>query len=441
MGLFTDNVMGKYNLTLAETPIEAFPRYDFNKPVPPQARYLTPVAWLLSLPAVRKHRLRIQRKLKGLKPPYLLLCNHNSFLDFKVLTMAIWPRRANYVVALDGFIGREDVMRAVGCISKRKFVSDVLVVRQVARLLAQKQVVVVYPEARYSLIGTNAVLPESFGKLLRHLKVPVATLMCHGHHVAEPSWNQKNRGTPTSAELEFLFSSEDVQKLSSEEILERVYARMTFDDFAWRRENKVAVEAPDRAEHLHRVLYQCPHCKTEYRMTSSGARLQCEACGKTWEMDPYGVLTALEGETEFSHAPDWYEWQRRQVRAEVAAGQYVLECEVLIDSLPDSKGFVQMGKGTLRHDANGFVLRGEHAGQPFELVKDVPSLYSVHIEYNYIDKKRDCIDLSTMEDTYFCYPLTRDASVTKVALATEELYQQYILKTTGKLPLVPASAR
>ena len=52
MGLFTDNVMGKYNLTLAETPIEAFPRYDFNKPVPPQARYLTPVAWLLSLPAV-----------------------------------------------------------------------------------------------------------------------------------------------------------------------------------------------------------------------------------------------------------------------------------------------------------------------------------------------------------------------------------------------------
>ena len=301
--------------------------------------------------------------------------------------------------------------------------------------------VVVYPEARYSLIGTNAVLPESFGKLLRHLKVPVATLMCHGHHVAEPSWNQKNRGTPTSAELEFLFSSEDVQKLSSEEILERVYARMTFDDFAWRRENKVAVEAPDRAEHLHRVLYQCPHCKTEYRMTSTGARLQCEACGKTWEMDPYGVLTALEGETEFSHAPDWYEWQRRQVRAEVATGQYVLECEVLIDSLPDSKGFVQMGKGTLRHDANGLVLRGEHAGQPFELVKDVPSLYSVHIEYNYIDKKRDCIDLSTMEDTYFCYPLTRDASVTKVALATEELYQQYILKTTGKLPLVPASAR
>ena len=160
MSLFTVNVMGKYNLTLAETPIAAFPRYDFNKPVPPQARYLTPVAWLLSLPAVLKHRSRIQRKLKGLKPPYLLLCNHNSFLDFKVLTMAIWPRRANYVVALDGFIGREGIMRAVGCISKRKFVSDVLVVRQVARLLAQKQVVVGYPEARYSPIGTNAVMPE-----------------------------------------------------------------------------------------------------------------------------------------------------------------------------------------------------------------------------------------------------------------------------------------
>jgi len=72
---------------------------------------------------------------------------------------------------------------------------------------------------------------------------------------------------------------------------------------------------------------------------------------------------------------------------------------------------------------DGISLRGEHYGETFEVVKSVPSLYSIHIEYNYIDKKMDCIDISTLDDTYFVYPTTRDVSVTKVSIAVEELYK------------------
>ena len=64
---------------------------------------------------VKKHGAVIRREgTEGLKPPYVMLCNHNAFLDFKVATMAIWPNRANYVVAIDGFIGREELLRQVG---------------------------------------------------------------------------------------------------------------------------------------------------------------------------------------------------------------------------------------------------------------------------------------------------------------------------------------
>jgi len=99
--------------------------------------------------------------------------------------------------------------------------------------------------------------------------------------------------------------------------------------------------------------------------------------------------------------------------------------QALIDSLPNSDGFVRMGKGTLKHDMNGFVLRGTHNGKPFEVRRDVVENYAIHIEYNYIDKKMDCVDLSTIDDTYFVYPTIRDASVTKIALATEELYKHH----------------
>lgn len=58
---------------------------------------------------------------------------------------------------------------------------------------------------------------------------------------------------------------------------------------------------------------------------------------------------------------------------------------------------------------------------PLEL--PVPSLYSVHIEYEYLGKFGDCVDLNTLEDTWYTYPETdQEFAVTKMALATEELY-------------------
>lgn len=422
MGIFSNNVMGFYNPDLQNTKIADFPRYDFAKPVKPQARYLTPVAWALSFPDVLKHKAKISRNLQGVKPPYIMLCNHNSFLDFKVMTAALFPRRANYVVALDGFIGREGIMRMVGCISKRKFVNDLHLIRQTTRLLDQGQIVVYYPEARYSHIGTNSVLPESLGKMLKYLQVPVVTLLFHGHHIAEPAWNQVHRIVPVEAEMDLLLTKDQIDQLSPAEIQEKVTEALVFDDYAWQYQNQVRVDFPQRAEGLHRVLYQCPHCGTEYKMRSEGAQLSCAACGKAWELTEYGQLQALQGETEFNSPPAWYEWQRANVRAEVRAGTYGMESEVLIDSLPNSRGFVQLGKGWLRHDMNGIVLKGSHLGEDFEVVKSNQSLYSIHVEYNYIDKKRDCVDVSTLEDTYFAYPLAENTSVTKIALAVEELY-------------------
>ena len=101
--------------------------------------------------------------MKGLKPPYLLLCTHHAFIDFMVTTAAIFPHRANYVVAIDGFIGREWLLRQVGGICKRKFTSDLTLVRQIERVIGNGDVLALYPEARYSLIGTTAVLPNSLG--------------------------------------------------------------------------------------------------------------------------------------------------------------------------------------------------------------------------------------------------------------------------------------
>ncbi|MPM72593.1 hypothetical protein SDC9_119569 [bioreactor metagenome] len=103
-------------------------------------------------------------------------------------------------------------------------------------------------------------------------------------------------------------------------------------------------------------------------------------------------------------------------------GTYHFESTVRVDSLPNSKGFINLGEGYLVHDVNGFVITGQYEGEEYRVEKTVPSMYSCHIEYNYLGKHGDCIDLNTADDTLYIYPEGKDFSVTKIALATEELF-------------------
>lgn len=409
---------------------DQFGRFDMQKK--PMRQGLRPLAWALSFPAVWKHKNRIKKvRMENLKSPYILLCNHNSFMDFKVTTAAVFPHRANYVVAIDGFTtpsgtgfkSREGLMRRVGCICKRKFTGDILLVRHLKRVVENGDIAVIYPEARYSLCGTSAILPESIGKMCKLFKVPVVTLIMHGHHVNSPFWNLHERNVaPTEAEMTQVFTAEELADARSETINQRINEAFQYDDFAWQKARGIKTPYEKRAEGLHKVLYQCPHCGAEYSMLSKGIQLTCSACGKSWTMSEYGDLCADSGETEFSHIPDWYEWERENVRAEVESGTYAITCPVRVASLPNSHGYISLGEGTMTHDMDGFRVNVSGEYGDFEMVKPVISLYSCHIEYDYLGKYGDCVDLNTLEDTWYVYPQHCLFSVTKMALATEELY-------------------
>ena len=406
---------------------KTFERFDMARDPVRTKWYLKPLTKLLSWPDMITHRpaIHFHGVSAPLKPPYLMLCNHNAFMDFKVATQVIYPYRANYVVAIDGFIGREWLLRAVGCICKRKFTNDTVLIKQLVKVICNRDIAVVYPEARYSLCGTTAVLPAALGKLCKLLKVPVVTLITHGHHVNSPFWNLHDRKIHTEVDYTLLLTPEEIEQLPADEINSRIVEAFQYDDFVWQKATGTKVTYKKRAEGLHKVLYQCPHCGREYEMDSAGVEIFCNHCGKRWKMTEFGELQALEGETEFTHIPDWYEWERANVKAEVEAGTYdsgILP--VHIDSLPNAKKFIRLGSGTLRHDMTGFHVRGTDVdGDPFESDWPVPSLYSVHIEYEYLGKYGDCIDLNTLQDTWYTYPeAPAKFSVTKMALATEELY-------------------
>ena len=295
-------------------------RFDMKEP--PRRQKLRFIGYLKSLPVLWSHRGKIRKfNMKGIKPPYLLLANHNALMDVDILSLATFPHRVNYVIALDGFIGREKLLRNVGGICKRKFTNDINLIRHLRTVKNNGNIVQIFAEARYSLCGTNAIIPESLAKLAKLLNIPVVMLKMHGHHINSPFWNLHNRKIKgIEAELTCIINQEQIEKLTHEEVNEIIQRNYVYDEYTWQKEKGVRVKYKGRAEGLHKVLYQCPHCGTEYEMDSKGTILFCKHCGKKWEYSELGELKALEGKTEFSHIPDWYEWERENVRKEIEAG-------------------------------------------------------------------------------------------------------------------------
>lgn len=405
--------------------LKKMPRFDL-KAMPRKAKwYLQLLAWILALPETFFTKIKIRKhRMKELKGGYLLLCNHNSFFDFKLATKAIFPRSANYVVAVDGFINREKIMRNVGCFPKRKFVPDPSLIRQIDYSINElNNICMLYPEARYSLIGTTAALPDSLGKLIKKYKFPVATLIAHGHHLHEPIWNLRKHKVKIEADMTYLLSPEEIESLSADQINDKINKAFQYNDYMYQYQNKIKMKDRQRAKNLHKPLYKCPHCLSENHMKSKDTILYCDNCHVTYHVDEYNQLHNLNGETKFSFIPDWFEWQRQKVREEIIQGEYSLETKVYIDALPNSQGFYRLGIGTLTHNENGFKLKAVINNTAFLLKKPVLTKYGIHIEYDYFGKG-DCLNLSTTNDTYYLFPINQDVPITKYYFAVEELYKQ-----------------
>jgi len=407
-----------------------YTRFDMSEPARNMLPILKPLATLIAEPGFNKHKTQVTCiGTENLKAPFIVLCNHNAFQDFKTAYHLLKGYRTNFVVAIDGFLNREWLLRDVGCLCKRKFTNDITLIRNLRKSVKAGNVPVIYPEARYSLCGTPSKLPESLGKLCKLLNVPVVTLICHGHHVNSPFWDTSHdRGvSPVTADYKLLFSTEQLQTATPEEINEALANAFQYDDFAWQKEHNVIINEKNRADGLQKVLYKCPHCGNEHHMTwGEDGLLTCTACNQSWRFTELGQIEKVNVTEGFDTVSDWYEWERACVRKEVEDGTYSSgKLPITIKSLPKDK-FIDFGEGEMIHDINGFhAYTLQDSGDTNEIVIPSKTQESVHIEYRYLFKYGDCVDLNTLQDTWYCFPHDAEFNVTKMALATEEMYDYF----------------
>ena len=396
-----------------------------------QGKFWTWLIWTLSKCALLGKKYKVEKiNMEGLQPPYMMLSNHMHFIDFELAAMGTWPHPVSNVVNIDGYVIKGFLLEWIGAICTRKFTNDLPLIKSIHKVLQRGDVLGMYPEARYSPCGTTAFLPDSLGKLVKLNKVPVVAVVHRGNHLYAPFWNFRNkRKVPFHTTLKQILTPEQIKAMSVDEINETLRRELAYDDYRYQKDNNILITEKYRAEGLHKVLYQCPHCKTESKMGSAGSELFCTACGKRWNWREDGYLEALGGETEFDHIPDWFAWERQQVKEQIERGEYSFSDEVEVYSLPRTFRYIPLGKAKLTHDAeNGFILEGTYRGEKYYIQRMPLQINSLHVEYDFgfLDKA-DCFDISTENDSFYCVPTYKDC-ITKLAFATEEIYLRSLAK-------------
>lgn len=364
----------------------------------------------------------------GKDEPCLILMNHSCFQDMEVAYKILFPRPFNIVCSTDGFVGffglMEWLMRTIGCIPTQKFVSDLRLVQDMDYCFKTlKSSVLMYPETCYSFDGTATTLPRKMGILLKKFDVPVIMIETFGAFSRNPLYNELKirKNVPITAKAYVLYTREEIKEKSVKELSEGVEKAFGFDHFKWQQRGKVVIDQPFRADGLHRVLYKCACCGAEGKMLGKGTGVTCGACGKRYELTELGWLEGTDGVTEIDHIPDYYRWEREQVRQEILEQRYKTDCDVDIVMIVDYKTFYAVGEGHLVHDNTGFTLTGcdgrLHYHQPPQ------ASYGLFADF-YWYETGDIVSIGDMEVHYFCMPKGGEP-VAKMRLAAEEMYKLY----------------
>ena len=107
------------------------PERKLQKPVKPAPfwRWLIKTLAKADLKATSFKANYIGMEKLGKKEPCLVLMNHSCFMDLEIAETVLYPRPLNIICTSDGFVGKNWLMRSIGCIPTNKFIADFVMVK------------------------------------------------------------------------------------------------------------------------------------------------------------------------------------------------------------------------------------------------------------------------------------------------------------------------
>jgi 1-acyl-sn-glycerol-3-phosphate acyltransferase len=304
------------------------------------------------------------------KGPFIVVCNHVSFMDFLLVMLTVYPRRLNAVAAQKFFFYKplNWFLPMMGCIPKNLFDPDIRAVMGIKTVLKRGGRILLFPEGRCSVGGDYMGMHKAAGKLVKKLEVPVISCRLEGSYTCMPFWRKGFRFGRVRVILANLFSAGDTRRMTVDEINSAIDARLSGADAPPPPKPLVTFGAKRLAEGLEHILYTCLECRRELTLTTAGNMIACAACGFSVTFDRTG-LDAVQ---------NWYKEQTLMEMSRLSEDMDPVRIPVRVrTALNPGKGLEPCGRGVLSLDPKGWRYEGELLGEQATLfipIYAVPAL-------------------------------------------------------------------
>lgn len=331
------------------------------------------------------HNVKIDKAaIKGLKPPFVVLGNHQGYHDWVYCAKAFLPHKMRFVVSRYQFLNPKTgpLLQKLNAIPKSQFTSDASAVKEMIRTIKKGGILCIYPSGKLSLFGEDEKPVEGTYELIKKLSVPVVLVQVDGSYRSGPRYNiEYNKKGRVDVKLSILFTPEELASTPVEEGKAKLDAAFSHDDFNSPTKN-VKFKSKNLIAGLEDMLYICPACKTDFTLKTQGTdRILCTKCGFSALMDDRFVL---KGENGFKSPETISEWGRLIKSEEHAralqGSEILLESEMkLMEHVSAETQLSQTGSVRAQLNAEGFSLKGSRNNQPFERFYTYEQYPAIHI--------------------------------------------------------------
>ena len=371
-------------------------------------------------------------KLSDCKGPAFLIWNHQSRRDHAMLTVLAWPRRINFLAEHASFFRSHlaTVFRLNQIIPKKVLSNDSPGVRAIRDVVKQNGVIAFAPEGYASVFGDNQPVVPGTGRFLQVFGIPVYFASLQGGYLSTSKVSTEDRPGKFFAQLQLLFTPEDLKKMTPQEIEDKINVVFHHDDFKWNKEHHFAYHSKQgMCTNLADMCYRCPRCGTEFEMTAEKDYIMCNHCGNKATLDEYYEFHKASEDCVIPESPtEWEHMERQVIIDEIRKDpNYSFSVKVTLGDIPkdhllkDLKTTEPCGEGIYTVDHKGVHYRGTRHGQE----------WNFDLDYNQIFTYPNSVMLNLFslyvnEEYYDFIPEYHCA--TKIILLTEEMHRYHVNK-------------
>lgn len=358
--------------------------------------------------------------------PYIVISNHASRLDYIFMGLPLLPKKYNFVVGYNEYFRSHlaPVFKLLRPIPKKNFTADIYTIKEISRIISKKGRIIIFPEGMSSISGANQPIAVGTGKFIKHFKIPVYYSIIKGGYLTSPKYCLEDRLGTVEVEYDQLFTTEEINNLSAEEIEDIINKALYHDDYEWNLTKQYRYKHNgDIAKNLHHLLYMCPKCHKEFTMRGEKNKIYCTKCGNAATIDDTYKLTPIDEACVIPRTQTvWFNQIRNKVKEEIKNENFSMTFRVKLGVLPEYKYLKNQATSNI---VGSGIVTINHEGLKYVGTKNKEN-YSFQIKISEIPTYGMCTDVTRFYTFYkgeFVEFYPDEEIVEKVFLVTEELHR------------------